>query len=66
MPDINANNEIPVINLMIIIQSSKQIDAPITLNSCVAVEHFTYVTSKLSCEMLFALGIDVFLVFSNN
>ena len=50
MPDINANNEMPKINLMILMQSNKQIDPHITINSCVAVEHFTYLASELSCE----------------
>ena len=64
MPDINANNEIPVINLMISMQSSKQTDSHITPNFYVAVEYFTYFVSELSCEMLLALGIiDVCLTF---
>ena len=56
MTDINANNKIPVINLMISMQSSKQTDSHITLNFCVAVERFTYLVSKL-----FDLFIIVFL-----
>ena len=48
-------------------QSSKQIDFHITLNFCVAIEHFTYLASELSYEMLLALDtIDVFLVISND
>ena len=67
MPDINANNEMSDINLMILMQSSKQTDSHITLNSCVAVEHFTYLASELFYEMLLALGmIDVALVFSKD
>ena len=67
MPDINANNEMPEINLMILMQSSKQTDYHITLNSCVAVEHFTYFAFELSCEMVLALGmINVSLVFSKD
>ena len=64
MPDINTNNEMSVINLMILMQSSKQTDTCITLNSCVVVEHFTYLTSELSCEMLLVMGTsDMFLIF---
>ena len=65
MPNINANNEMSVINLMILMQSSVQMDSHITLSSCVVVEHFTYLASKLSCEMLLTLGtIDMFLILT--
>ena len=47
MPDMNINNEMPVIDLIISIQSDKQSDSHITLVSCVAVEYFTYLTSEL-------------------
>ena len=48
MPDINANNEMPVINLMIVQQSNKITDLHITLNFYVVVKYFTYLASELS------------------
>ena len=66
MPDINANNEMLVINLMILMQSSnKQIASHIAHNSCIAVEYFTYLASELSIfvgAVPYALGtIDMVL-----
>ena len=47
MPDMNTTNEMPMIDLMISIQSNKQTDSHITHNSSVEVEYFTYLASEL-------------------
>ena len=66
MPDINANNEMLMINLIILMQSSnKQTASHIARNSCIAVKYFTYLAFELSIfvgAVPHALGtIDMFL-----